>query len=146
MTINASFTNAQVVKDCPWTSFWICVTNRLPKASIAVTTVPTGETGTVGLAVTLDEAPLQTVTINWNSESGTAGAGQDFVGSTGIVSFAIGETLRSISVPLIDDTSIEGTETFLVGLTSATGATLEAASVSVSISMTTPRLFPPPLS
>jgi hypothetical protein len=133
VTINVSFANAQVVKDCPWTSFGYNITNRLPKASIAVTTVPTGETGTVGLAVTLDEAPLQAVTIYWISESGTAVAWQDFVASKGTVSFAIGETQGSISVPLIDDAAIEGTETFLVSLTSTTGATLEAASVSVSI-------------
>jgi hypothetical protein len=134
VTINASFTNAQVVKDCSWTSFGYSVTTRLPKASIAVTTVPGGETGTVVLAVTLDEPPLQPVTIIWNSESGTAVAGQDFVASSGTASFAIGETLQSISVPLIDDASVEGTETFLVRLTSATGATLESASASASIS------------
>jgi glucose/arabinose dehydrogenase len=47
---------------------------------------------------------------------GTATAGLDFTAVSGVVSFADGQTLAQIVIPILDDTLVEGDETFGVSL------------------------------
>jgi len=59
-----------------------------------------------------------------SSATGAASSRCDYLALTGTVSFAAGETSKSISIPITDDSFVEGAETFSVTLTSASGATL----------------------
>ena len=56
----------------------------------------------------------------------TATAGVDYTATSGTLSFAAGETSKSVSVPILDDVIDEGTEYFLLRLSNPQGATLEA--------------------
>lgn len=60
---------------------------------------------------------------NCNVVAGHASARCDYIAEIGTLQFAPGETYKLISIPLIDDTYAEGTETFFVGLSNLTGAT-----------------------
>jgi hypothetical protein len=76
-----------------------------------------GDSGTKTLTyvVTLDEAPLTAVTVNYvTSSSGTAD-GDDFSSVAGVLSFAIGQTSATVSVTVNGDTTVESNET--VGIT-----------------------------
>ncbi len=48
----------------------------------------------------------------------------DYITTMGTLRFAAGETSKTITIPLVDDSFAEGTEHFLVTLTNAFGATL----------------------
>ncbi|CAH1210901.1 hypothetical protein PAECIP111893_03322 [Paenibacillus plantiphilus] len=52
---------------------------------------------------------------------GTATGGSDFVSSTGTLTFAENELERTIAIPIIDDSAVEGNEKFTVQLSSPTG-------------------------
>ena len=55
---------------------------------------------------------------------GTASAGSDYTATSGTLTFTPGRTAHSIAVPILTDGVAEGTETFSVNLTSATGAAI----------------------
>lgn len=56
--------------------------------------------------------------------NGAASARCDYLTTIGTVSFAAGETSKTISIPIIDDVYAEGNETFSITLSNAVGATL----------------------
>ncbi|MDX6577016.1 MAG: hypothetical protein QOE96_2969, partial [Blastocatellia bacterium] len=57
-------------------------------------------------------------------KNGAASARCDYLTALGTISFAPGETSKTISVPIIDDSYVEGPETFTITLSNASGATL----------------------
>ena len=60
---------------------------------------------------------------------GAAYARCDFATVSGTIQFAAGETSKTINVPIIDDTFVEGGETFRLALFNAVGAALVAPTV-----------------
>ena len=63
----------------------------------------------------------------------TATAGSDYQSTTGTVNFSAGETQKTVLVPVIGDTSVEGNETFDLDISSPSAATLGDASATVTI-------------
>ena len=68
------------------------------------------------------------VSVDYAVASGTAQAGTDYVAGdtplTGRLVFAPGETVKTVSVDLVDDTSPEGLERFFLNLSNAEEATI----------------------
>lgn len=77
--------------------------------------------------VVLSSASALPVTVNYATAAGTASAGGDFTTTSGTVSFAPGETTRTILVKTIDDILGEPTETFTINLSNPVGATITDA-------------------
>ena len=67
------------------------------------------------------------MTASFATADGTATAGSDYVAQTGTLSFTAGQTSKTISVTVNGDTTVESDETFLVNLSSPSGATLADA-------------------
>lgn len=63
-----------------------------------------------------------TVTVDFQTSNGTATNGLDYVGTSGTLIFGDGETNKTFTVSLIDDTLEEGTETVLLTLSNPTGS------------------------
>ena len=80
--------------------------------------------GSIAFAVTLDRAAPGTVTVQWATADGSARAGQDYTGASGMLSFAAGQTSKTIAVTLHDDAVDDGGETFTVSLSNPTGAVI----------------------
>ncbi|NKC30697.1 Calx-beta domain-containing protein [Falsiroseomonas selenitidurans] len=94
-----------------------------PLVSVADTTA--WEAAGVALfQVSLSQASATPVTIHYATDPGTARAGRDYATATGSLTFAPGETSRSIAIALLDDSLPEGSEAFSLRLTEARGATL----------------------
>ncbi|MFT3954992.1 MAG: Calx-beta domain-containing protein [Piscinibacter sp.] len=70
------------------------------------------------------QASNSAVTVNYATANGTASAGSDYAGTTGTLTFAAGETVKTVTVDINDDTSAEGLERFFLNLSSANGATI----------------------
>ena len=86
------------------------------------------------LFVTLSRPSLSTVTVPWATADDTARAGSDFVATSGVLSFAPGETVKTVTVNLIDDELAESDEFFQVLLGNPGGATLADAVGAVMVS------------
>lgn len=94
-----------------------------PTVSIGDTITGEGG-GSAQFTVTLSTASGRTVTVDFATANGSAVAGSDYVSKTGTVTFAPGETTKTISVTLIDDFAAEGNETFSVVLSNAANASI----------------------
>ncbi|MEC5127715.1 Calx-beta domain-containing protein, partial [Verrucomicrobiales bacterium BCK34] len=81
--------------------------------------VTEGDSGTVTLVytVTLDNVAQEPITVDFATADGTATAGSDYVTQSGTLTFAAGETTKTISVVVNGDEVVEGNETVLVNLT-----------------------------
>ena len=74
----------------------------------------------------LSAASGQTVTVNYATANGTATAGSDYTATSETLTFNPGVTGQTISVPIINDTAVEGNEAFTVTLSGPVNATLGA--------------------
>jgi aryl-phospho-beta-D-glucosidase BglC (GH1 family) len=107
----------------------------LPTISIADASASEGNSGTSPLAftVTLSQAATGLVTVHYATADGTATAGSDYTAQSGTLSFAAGETSKTIVVPVIGDTVVEPDETLTVVLSAASGATIAQATATGTI-------------
>jgi len=107
----------------------------LPGVSIADVSVTEGNTGTTTarFTVSLSAASSSPVIVAYETVNATATAGSDYTAKTGSVTFAPGETSKTIDVTVAGDTVVEADETFLVRITSASGATVTAAQAAATI-------------
>ena len=72
--------------------------------------------------VSLDAPSTKPVIVNYSTRNGTARAGSDYSAVTGKLTFASGETSKSIIVPIPSDSTSEGRESFFFNLKSAKNA------------------------
>ncbi|WP_193569249.1 putative Ig domain-containing protein [Xanthomonas phaseoli] len=100
-----------------------------PALSIDDVSVNEGSSGTTTatFTVSLSAASGQTVTVNYATADGTATAGSDYVARSGTLSFAPGVTAQGVAVTVNGDTAVEPNETFSVGLSGASNATIARA-------------------
>jgi PKD repeat protein len=74
------------------------------------------------------------VTVQWATADGTAAAGVDYIpGGPSTVTFAPGETAKTITVQAIGDTEVEGDEIFFVNLSAPANATIADGQGEVTI-------------
>jgi Metallo-peptidase family M12/Calx-beta domain/Reprolysin family propeptide len=95
-------------------------------ARVDVTLVRSGNTASSAAVnyATNDAAGLT----NCNVFNGIASPRCDYTNTVGTMSFAAGETAKSFSIAIVDDSFAEGPETFTIGLNNPIGATLGAQS------------------
>ena len=85
------------------------------------------EDGPVVVTVNLDPASTGTVSVDYatlDSTTGRAKEGDDYTATSGTVTFAPGETSKTITVEILSDDIYEGPEGFLIELSNPSGATL----------------------
>jgi acetyl esterase/lipase len=105
-----------------------------PAVSVQDIAVEEGSTNnTVSVPVQLSAPMQQPVTVNYATADGTATAGQDYIATNGTLTFAPGETQKSIDVTMIGDTVVEPDETFTVVLSQPNGASIDRAAGTVTI-------------
>ncbi len=74
------------------------------------------------------------ITVDYATVNDTAIAGTDYSATSGTLTFADTETTQSFTIPILEDTAIEGNESFNLTLTNTTGgATLGTATSTVNI-------------
>ena len=91
-----------------------------PPASPTPTVSPT-PVATFAVTLSTPNPDPSPVTVDYNTQNGTASAGSDFQSTSGTISFANGEQTKTIRVPIIPDTEGEGDETFSVKLSNPQG-------------------------
>ena len=96
-----------------------------PSLAVEDAAVDEGPGAALAFTVTLSRAASGTVTVDYATSDGTAVAGQDYTAATGTLSFAAGETEKTVSVTVLDDVHDDPGETLTLTLTNATGAWIE---------------------
>ena len=77
-------------------------------------------------SVTLSASSPHTVTVNYATGGGTATAGSDYTAASGTVTFNPGETVKTVSVPVLDDSVDEASETVMLSLSDPVNGALGA--------------------
>jgi ribosomal protein L35AE/L33A len=100
--------------------------DSVPALSISDVTVTEANAGTVSatFTVNLSAASGQTVTVSYATADGTAHSGSDYLAAAGNLTFAPGETSRTVTVLINGDVLNEVNETFSVNLSNPTNATI----------------------
>ena len=129
VTVSATATNTQGVTNPDSVTLTI-TDDDAPTLSIgdaSVTEGDTGESPTMTFTVTLTPAATLPVTVDWKTADGTAEAGTDYTAGNGTLSFGTGEESKTITVTVTGDDVDEPNETITVTLANASGATIEDA-------------------
>ena len=105
----------------------------VPGQSLSVADARAAEGGTASFAVTLDRGATGTVTVEYATADGTATAGSDYTATSGTLTFAAGESSKTVAVPLLADSEAESDETFTLTLSNPSGAALADASATGTV-------------
>ena len=96
-------------------------------AALAVSdvTVTEGADAAAVFTVTLTGPAGGPVTVDVATADGTAKAGSDYAAVSQKLTFDVGETSKTVSVPIVNDSVSEPAETFTLNLSNASGAVVE---------------------
>jgi hypothetical protein len=100
------------------------VDDDIPVLSISDATILEGDAGVLSalFTVSLSTPSDQEVSVSFATADGTAASVQDYVVTSGSVTFPVGVTTRQVAVPVLGDVLDEANETFSVTLSSAVNA------------------------
>ena len=104
-----------------------------PTVSIADVTIPNENAVVRTTTVTLNAASEKTITVDYATADGTATAANDYISASGTVSFAPGDTTKTVSFTMVQDTLDELDETFTISLSNPTNTTISNATGTVTI-------------
>lgn len=98
----------------------------LPTLSVNDVSITEGDSGTKSLTftVSLSSAAMQAVSVAYATGDGTATAGSDYTAASGMLTFAAGETSKTVNVPILGDTTVETDETFMLTLSQPVNAAI----------------------
>jgi len=107
----------------------------LPSLSVADIALDEGNSGSRNAVFTLalSKAAAGPVSLAWATQDGTAKAGSDYTAASGTISFATGETSKTVSIAVLGDTALEADEAFTLAFGTVSGATLARATATAII-------------
>lgn len=118
----------------------VTIRNDDPLPQLSIAAVPTTQAeGNNGLTpftfeITLSEASSLPITVNYATTDGTATlANNDYIRVSDTLTFAPGETKKTITVNVLGDTQFEGNETFQVTLSTPNNASIRTNSAIATI-------------
>ena len=105
---------------------------------MAAAGAPAAPDATLSFQVALDPAASGAVTVDYATRDGTAIAGQDYAAASGTLSFAPGETGKTVPVQVLADAHDDDGETLTLALSNASGAAISDAEATGTILNTGP--------
>lgn len=114
---------------------WIVNNDPLPTMTPENLTIMEGTGGatTAYVVVRLSNPVQDGASVNYTTKSSSARAGSDFLSATGTLYFQPGETVKTIPITILSDSTKEGTEEFFVAFSSATKAKLITTQIRVRL-------------
>jgi Ca2+-binding RTX toxin-like protein len=104
----------------------VAITNAVVQEADSGTTFAT-------LTVTLAEASVGVISLDFTTVDGTAVSPSDYTSTSGTITFNVGETSKDIVIPIVGDLAGEGPESFFVDITNVVGAIVANARGTVTI-------------
>ena len=109
-----------------------------PRLDVADASVDEAPGARLAFRVSLSEAATNQVTVAYATRDRSAKAGADYTATRGTLTFAAGDTEKTVYVPVMDDAHDEGRETLELVLSEARGAPLARAVATGTIVNTDP--------
>ena len=119
------------------------VSEALPMLRVADAEAAEGDDPDMVFRVTLGSPSPGTVTVDYATADGTATAGEDYTAASGTLTFAPGETEKTVRVAIIDDALPDNGETFTLVLSNPSGVALSDAQATGTILNTEPSVSEP---
>ena len=110
--------------------------------SVADANVEEAPGAALAFAVTLDRARHAAVTVDYATSDGTALAGADYTEASGSLTFAAGETSKTVDVTVLDDGHDEGSETLTLTLSNQAPDTVRLADATATGTITNSDAIP----
>jgi len=105
-----------------------------PKPTISVDSPLVGEgDGTATFTISLDAAAAVDVNVDYATSDISATDGADYTGVSGTATILAGDTTTTVDVPVLDDSTYEGDETFSLDLSNAVNGTIGTPSGTATI-------------
>ena len=106
-----------------------------PMLSVADVNLDEGDSDTsvANVVVSLSKVASEDVTVNYTTKDGSAVAGADYQGKTGMVTIPAGSLSAMIPIQVIGDTDVEGDEILTVELSEPQGAVIASGIATVKI-------------
>lgn len=105
----------------------------LPSLTINSVNVTEGGVVSAIITVTLSAASANTITVDYTTGDNTALSGVNYTGGSGTLTFAPGQTTKTISIPIIDNQTADNGKTFYVNLSNPTNASVIGLTGTVTI-------------
>ncbi|MBV8856963.1 MAG: SBBP repeat-containing protein [Acidobacteria bacterium] len=93
-----------------------------PALSVTDVAVREGGGAKAAFAVRLSQASGKDVAVTYSTADGTAAAGSDYTATNGSFTFAPGQSVKLVEVPILTDAAAEGDETFFLNVNSTSQA------------------------
>ena len=106
--------------------------------SVADATASEEDDSTIDFVVTLNPTSEESVTVDYATANGTASSGSDYTAASGSITFAAGETSRTITVAIIDDSTEEDDETLTLTISNPSGAEISDGAATGTITDSEP--------
>jgi Ca2+-binding RTX toxin-like protein len=106
--------------------------SALPIISAAAISAQEGG-GFIEFIVSLSAPSTSTVSVSYSNTNGTAANGSDYLAQSGVLTFTPGQTTQVLRMPVLDDATVESTETFKLNLFSPVNGTVGTSEVVASI-------------
>ena len=111
-------------------------TLQFDPTTYATSETPGGSVVTLTITATRFGNPTTPISVHYDTRNGSATvATGDYVAAAGTVTFGPGETQKTISINVLDDTTIEGAENFFVDLTNASNASIAPSGQTATITI-----------
>jgi chitinase len=107
--------------------------DRLRSLSVSNPQAVGESAGRVAFTVSLSAASGKTVSVRYSTANSTAKAGNDYMATSGQLTFKPGVVSQVVYVPILDDALAEGSEAFRLKLSSPVNATLARAAATATI-------------
>src|SRR6185295_9727008 len=91
--------------------------------------------GTVTVTATRNGNTSKAASINYTTSDGTAKNVTDYVGSSGTLQFAPGETFKQFQIAIVDDAYVEPTKTFTIVLSQPVAGVIQGSPFVTTISI-----------
>ncbi len=132
--INRAFASTSTPESNPNNNF-VQVITRIPERQVSGNDVTVSEVvASADVQISSFGSPTnRDITVDFDTQDGTAQAGRDYEPKHGTVTIPAGETTANISIPIINNTLIDGERVFLVNLSNPTDATIMDAQITVTI-------------
>ena len=95
-----------------------------PPAIVVLDALVDESAGSASFDVMLTSPDLTTVTVDYATADGTALAGSDYTTASGTATFAPGDTVETVAVPVLDDAVAEAEQSFTLNLSNPVEATI----------------------